>query len=208
MTIFIELLFKDPRLFFLILLAVVPSICLHEYAHAYMALLNGDSTAARAGHLTLNPLKQMGVMSIVMFLLIGIAWGAVPVNPYAMNRRGRVLTSLAGPLLNLTLFLFSWVLFAVLIYLGNNRLADPNRILIEFVMILGAYNFVLFLLNMLPIPGLDGWNVLSEFKRVNLSSEFVKGVTIFLMFAVFMGFQYLYAAGFFLMKLAGDLGHG
>ena len=59
MGMFITKLWTEPQEFFLIVLVVVFSICLHEFCHAYAALLLGDSTAADRGHLTLNPLKQM-----------------------------------------------------------------------------------------------------------------------------------------------------
>ena len=58
--IFIQRLFDDPRSFFMLTFIVVFSVCLHEYSHAQVALWMGDSTAADRGHLTLNPLKQMG----------------------------------------------------------------------------------------------------------------------------------------------------
>jgi Zn-dependent protease len=57
---FIKLLFSDPRLFLSLALVVIFSICVHEFMHAYIALKNGDPTAADAGHLTVNPFKQMG----------------------------------------------------------------------------------------------------------------------------------------------------
>ena len=80
MNIFLFSAFTDTRLFLLTTLVVVFSICLHEFVHAWTALQFGDTTAADRGHLTLNPLKQMGPMSIIMFLILGFAWGAVPVN--------------------------------------------------------------------------------------------------------------------------------
>ena len=71
MDIFLFSAFKDTRMFLMITLVVVFSICLHEFFHAWTALKFGDTTAADRGHLTLNPLRQMGPMSIIMFLLLG-----------------------------------------------------------------------------------------------------------------------------------------
>ena len=84
---FIARLIENPRVYAPLALIVIFSICAHELMHAWTALKQGDDTAARLGHLTLNPLKQMGVVSLVMFAFVGVAWGAVPVDPSRMRRR-------------------------------------------------------------------------------------------------------------------------
>ena len=117
--IFASTLFSNPLLFCIVTLAVVPAICLHEYFHAQVALWCGDPTAAMRGHLTLNPLKQMGLLSIVMFLIIGIAWGGVPINPLNLTRRGRILTALAGPAMNFALFLLAILVYPLLAIYTN-----------------------------------------------------------------------------------------
>ena len=107
MNLFINNLFRDPQFFFTWLVFIVFSICCHEFMHAYVALKQGDSTAADMGHLTLNPLKQMGLFSLIMLAVAGIAWGAVPVRPYLMrHRHSDALVAFAGPATNLGLFLF------------------------------------------------------------------------------------------------------
>ena len=101
---FIKLLFQDPRTFSAILLIVVLSVCVHEFMHAYIALKNGDPTAADHGHLTLNPFKQMGLWSLITFCLIGIAWGQVPVNRANLrSRKARLAVDFAGVAANLIL---------------------------------------------------------------------------------------------------------
>lgn len=84
MNLFITQLFEDPQRFFIWLLVVIFSICCHEFMHAWAALKQGDPTAADEGHLTLNPMKQMGPFSLVMLAVCGIAWGRVPVRPWQM----------------------------------------------------------------------------------------------------------------------------
>ena len=116
MSFFISYLGQDPLYYFSWVLAVMFSICVHEYAHAAVALRLGDDTAAREGHLSLNPFVQMGGSSIFMLLIIGIAWGAVPVNRARLRGRvmGEALVSLAGPLANLALALvFSFLAVSV-----------------------------------------------------------------------------------------------
>lgn len=168
----------------MVTLAVIPAICLHEYFHAQVALWCGDPTAAMRGHLTLNPLKQMGIISIIMFLFIGIAWGGVPVNPYNLTKRGRILTALAGPLMNFILFVL-----AILTYPMLALFTSAPDLLVSYIFIVGVYNLILFLFNMLPIPGLDGWNILSQFIDLKkTSSEMFKGIMVLLIFGMLMLF--------------------
>ena len=185
--IFVSTLFSNPVLFILVTLAVIPAICLHEYFHAQVALWCGDPTAAMRGHLTLNPLKQMGFMSIIMFLFIGIAWGGVPVNPYNLTKRGRILTALAGPLMNFTLFVL-----AILVYplLAIFTAAPP--LLVSYVFVIGVYNLILFIFNMLPVPGLDGWNILCQFVNLQKTrSEIFKGAMVLMIFGMLMLYPYI-----------------
>lgn len=188
--IFIQRLFDDPRSFFMLTFIVVFSVCLHEYSHAQVALWMGDSTAADRGHLTLNPLKQMGFFSILMLLVLGFAWGAVPVNPANMkNKYGRLLTSFAGPAVNLFLFALAWIFFGITCNLQN---APQSAAL--FLGMFGLMNFVLFVFNMLPVPGLDGWNIYTWFfpKLAMPNSEVVKGAMVILIFVAFMYVHYLF----------------
>ena len=105
---FISTLFSDPRAFATITLIVIFSICLHEYMHAWVALKMGDPTAALHGHLTMNPFKQMGLMSLIMLALIGIAWGQVPVNPDNLpTRKKRIAVALAGVCANIFLAIYT-----------------------------------------------------------------------------------------------------
>ena len=181
----------------MVTLAVIPAICLHEYFHAQVALWCGDPTAAMRGHLTLNPLRQMGLMSIIMFLFIGIAWGGIPVNPLNLTKRGRVLTALAGPLVNFVLFLISILTYPLLALF-----TQAPKLLIQYVFVAGIYNLILFLFNMLPVPGLDGWNVLMQFVKIkNAGSEVFKGAIVLLIFGIFFLFPYLVAVAEYVMKL-------
>ena len=191
--IFIQRLFVDPHSFFMLTFIVVFSVCLHEYSHAQVALWMGDSTAAEHGHLTLNPLKQMGLLSLLMLLILGFAWGAVPVNPNRMRKRHGVLfTSLAGPAMNLALFTIAWISFGTTCNLQN-----ANESAIIFLGLFGLMNFVLFVFNMLPVPGLDGWNIYTWFfpKLAMPNSEVVKGAMVILIFVAFMfvGYFFLFA---------------
>ena len=200
--IFIQRLFDDPRSFFMLSFIVIFSVCLHEYSHAQVALWMGDSTAADRGHLTLNPLKQMGFFSILMLLVLGFAWGAVPVNPANMkNKYGRLLTSFAGPAINLILFSLAWFFFGITCNLQDR----PDSAAI-FLYLFGLMNLVLFVFNMLPVPGLDGWNIYTWFfpKLAMPNSEVIKGAMVILIFAAFMFVSYLFQFAGDVMQAAPD----
>jgi Zn-dependent protease len=154
---FIQQALTDPTLYFSWIVFVMFSICCHEYAHAYTALHFGDDTAARNGHLTLNPLVQMGLQSMIMLALFGIAWGAVPVSGGRVRSSfRRALIAFAGPLMNLILCLI-FSLFTVIAGMAGAKSA------VSFLFIGGAVNGMLFVFNILPVPVLDGFAILSAF---------------------------------------------
>ncbi|MBQ7651787.1 MAG: site-2 protease family protein [Victivallales bacterium] len=160
MNIFISYLFEAPAYYFCWVLSVAFSICVHEYSHAATASYFGDNTARYNGYMTLNPLRVMGVTSMISLALFGIAWGAVPVNPWAYRRRHQPsLVSAAGPFSNLALSFAFGMLFRLL---GNVPVPGINALLYLTGVACHA-NALLFVFNMLPIPMLDGWGVLEPF---------------------------------------------
>ncbi len=195
---FIARLINAPEVYAPLALIVIFSICAHELMHAWTALKQGDDTAARRGHLTLNPLRQMGVMSLIMFAFVGVAWGQVPVDPARMRRRwSHALVAAAGPLTNLGLFVVFTFLTVICLYFPEhfkNEMAGG-------ILLAGAtMNLVLFVLNLLPIPGLDGFVILRWFfPRLHFGgSEFAKGAYLVLIVLIFALFSYVYDAAQYL----------
>ncbi len=177
---FISKLGQNTTLYLLWVFVTMFSICFHEFCHAYVAMKQGDDTAAEEGHLTLNPLRQMGIISIIMLLLIGISWGAVPVNLNRLRHRySYALVSFAGPAGNLILF----IVFGILYCLFENYFIDTYA---QMFYLGGIINMLLFLFNMLPLPILDGWSVFSYFfpqlRRVN---DEMKNALTFVVFILF-----------------------
>ncbi len=212
MEIFLFSAYTNTRLFLMVTLVVVFSICLHEFFHAWTALQFGDTTAADRGHLTLNPLKQMGPFSIIMFLFLGFAWGAVPVNPSvlrARNRHAPAIVALAGPATNFGLFLIAFFFFGFLQTRIWNLIENEaaGTAVLELFLLLGGYNCFLCIFNLLPIPGLDGWNALTEYvpRLKNVKSEFAKGITIFLIFLLIFLADDIFKLAFALMEQAPAL---
>lgn len=193
---FIKLLTEDPNFYFMAITLVAFSVCCHEYMHARVALWQGDDTAALQGHLTLNPLKQMGGMALIMLLIVGITWGQVPVNPARLRRRySQMLVSLAGPATNLALF-GGFVLTATIAGQFPETTAWAQGTA-SFCQLGAMLNFVLFAFNLLPIPPLDGFTVFSYFFPgvFRLDSEFQRGAMFFLFALVFFSFKFLWQAG-------------
>lgn len=205
MHLFISYLWENPRLFFSIAILVVISVVCHEFMHAWVALKCGDSTAADAGHLTFNPLKQMGWFSLIMLAVLGMAWGQIPVDPARMRRRfDPALVAAAGPLTNLVLALFFVILTYICVKAGIGD--DFAKSIIFYA---AKLNLVLMIFNLLPIPGLDGFAILATLqpKIFQSSSEVMKGAFFMLIALVFIFIRYLFivaenlaAAGLLLLQ--------
>ena len=192
---FAENITENPAYYFSWIFAAGFSICCHEFAHAWTAVYYGDETPRE--HLTLNPLVQMGKPSIIMLFLIGIAWGAVPVNPAAVpESRKRAMISFAGPLMNLILCALFAVGAALTLRVG---LSEP---IIKFFYYASYVNGALFVLNMLPVPTLDGFSVISAFSPKLEQIKRQYAARIFLGFALLIFMtplgSYIFSIGAFL----------
>jgi Zn-dependent protease len=158
---------RDGLLFYLIL---VCSLCIHEWAHAFSADKLGDDTPRTMGRVTLNPLPHMDLFGTVIFPLICIfafpggflfGWGKpVLVNPsnFKKPRRDDVLVTLAGPFSNLGLALLA-ALIGGLLYRSEPRST-------EIFMLVIVLNVTLAVFNLLPLPPLDGGQVLRHAVRM------------------------------------------
>jgi Zn-dependent protease len=164
--------FSLPNFLEFALMAVVFifSVMIHEIAHGYVALLNGDPTAKIMGRITLNPVPHLdpvgSVLLPVLLYLSGsgflIGWAKpVPVNPlnYRNYRQGELSVSAAGPLSNLALA----VGFALLLRLG---LGGAGLLTMAYYGV--AINIFLALFNLIPIPPLDGSHIVALLLPPNL----------------------------------------
>ena len=97
MTWWVHQLYQDGRVVELIswVFWVILSITLHELAHGWAALWQGDDTPRRMHRMTANPLVHMGGWSLLLFAVVGIAWGVMPTDPsrYRWRRRGRIVVA-------------------------------------------------------------------------------------------------------------------
>lgn len=154
--------------FVLALVAIVLSIVLHELAHGFVALMNGDATAKVNGRLTLNPLAHFDPIGFVMLVLVRFGYARpVPVNPNNFRRRklGLFTVSVAGIALNLILAVISTPFYLLCVKFGAiNRAA---RYLGVFFGWMVTININLALFNLLPVFPLDGYRAVESFTRAN-----------------------------------------
>ena len=147
-----------------ILLSVVPSllcITLHELSHGLVAYRLGDSTARDMGRLTLNPLKHLDPMGLLMMMVFHVGWAKpVPVNMsrFKIPKRGMALTALAGPLSNVIIAVVFLFLFgAAYIPLGRSAVGSY---LLEMLQLTASISLGLAVFNLIPVPPLDGSKIL------------------------------------------------
>lgn len=190
---FLNLLFAEPIIAFAWVVAIIIAIGIHEFSHALVAKLQGDSTAELEGRVTLNPLAHLDPFGFIVLVLFGFGWGKpVPFNPYNLKSRrwGPAIVSLAGPAMNvLGLLVFG----AILAVLERTTTLPADNLLVIFLELLVRFNIVLALFNLLPVPPLDGSKLLTL-----LPDQFrglVEGLTkygfVILMFVIVFGQPFL-----------------
>lgn len=143
---------------------VLVSLTFHEVAHGWVAYLLGDPTAKNMGRLTLNPIAHLDPIGTLVFALTRmVGWAKpVPINPRNFKNplKGMMWVAVSGPTSNIILALICALLFKV----THNTLTMNNAlIMLPIVKMLEAgvsINVALAMFNMLPIPPLDGWNVI------------------------------------------------
>lgn len=151
-----------PKYIIATLIAFVIGITVHEFSHAWSALMLGDDTAERQGRVTLNPLSHLDPIGSIgiLFLVIGgfgLGWGRpVPINPSRLrgHQRGFGLTAIAGPLSNLLLA----VIFVIPLRFGHLEAGSAAYVVLRQIVLI---NMLLASFNLIPIPPLDGHKILT-----------------------------------------------
>ena len=189
-----NLLAENPALLASWVVWVIGSIVLHELGHGWAAIARGDRTPIDSGHMTWNPLVHMGGMSLLMFALVGIAWGAMPVNPSRLRGRyADAAVAAAGPAMNLGLAIGA-VLGAALWRGYAGGVGEPFYSNVAMFFEVGAFlNLLLLALNLLPVPPLDGSRILADvspgYRRLIDKPEAAVVGMLILIVVVFSGFD-------------------
>ena len=149
--------------------ALLLSLSIHEYAHAYIAYKLGDKSQKALGRLTLDPFKHIDPIGFLCIALVGIGWGKPVIiddRNFKDRSKGVMLTSLAGPASNLLLAIIFTIILKVLLMTGvvvSIATSSIASILFNMFILTIQFNVVFAVFNMLPIPPFDGSKVLHYF---------------------------------------------
>lgn len=176
-------------------LPVLFAITLHEVAHGWVAKIYGDPTAETMGRLSFNPLKHIDpigtiVVPIVLIVVTGFGFGwakPVPVNFNLLRnpKRDMIWVAAAGPFANLVMA----ILWAIVMKLGFMLSSQSEWITTPMILMGQAgiiVNLIFFLLNLIPIPPLDGGRILAGLVPVRFSYALAKvePIGIFIVFGL------------------------
>ncbi len=161
------LLSLEPLAIASLLITLVLSLTIHEFAHAWTADQLGDDTPRLAGRLTLNPLAHLDLWGSLMFIIAGFGWAKpVPVDYFALRRRtpaGFMLVALAGPFSNLILAIFASLPFRMDLFSSTSIAPETSSVIATFLILFIFTNLLLLFFNLLPIFPLDGEKIASYF---------------------------------------------
>lgn len=150
-------LISSPIQFVFFISAIMISLIIHEFSHAFVADRLGDNTPRSMGRLTLNPIAHLDLLGTIFLFIAGFGWGK-PVMVNSRNFRSPALdnltVSLAGPMSNFGLA----VIFGLIL-----RFVPLPEYLYSLLFIIIFYNLVFMIFNLIPIPPLDGSKILALF---------------------------------------------
>ena len=143
---------------------IIIGLTVHEFCHAYVAKMCGDTTAEEQGRVTLNPLKHIDLTGFIFLMLVGFGW-AKPVQFNENNLRNPkydiMKIAIAGPLSNaVTAMILSIVYYALIVDLNYD-----SQVILNMIVSAIYINWALFVFNLIPLPPLDGSHLLFNHLR-------------------------------------------
>jgi len=164
---------------FMLVPALLIAIPLHEMGHAAAAYLLGDRSVRYFGYFTWNPRRFIDPLGVIAVFIALVGWGKkVPVQPNRISTTGqKVLYELGGPAANLLAAVVVGVILRVLFSTGNEpSISSPIGIVTYLLYAIWFLNLSIFAFQLLPIPGLDGWDIIEALFR-NRSPRFFFNVS-------------------------------
>ncbi len=161
----------DPFMALFRLLALIPALVGHEFAHGYSAFRLGDPTPKLQGRLTLNPIAHLDILGTLMILFGPIGWAKpVQVNPYNFRdpAKGMVISTACGPLSNIAQGLVVGLALRVALVFAS----PAGNLLIGYLAFLVLINFVLAFFNLIPLGPLDGHHILEYFLPYHMKQSY------------------------------------
>lgn len=167
--------YSSPADWFFHIIMIIPGIIVgisfHEFAHGWAAYKMGDPTPKFQGRLTVNPKAHIDPVGLVALLFAGFGWGRpVEINPnnFKNRRKGEFITALAGVVMNLLLAIAFAIIIKIMLMLGGTAFAATSigSIIIEILVYVIQINLVLMVFNLIPVPPLDGFTVVTELFNV------------------------------------------
>ncbi|MBE6039950.1 MAG: site-2 protease family protein [Clostridiales bacterium] len=150
---------------------IIVGLSFHEFAHAWVSDRLGDPTPRRQGRVTINPMAHIDWIGFIALLLVGFGWGKpVQIDPsyYKHRRRDEFLVAIAGVTMNLIIAVILSIPAKMMLKAYSSTVPSDlvyNIYLIIFYAI--SINVVLMIFNLLPVPPLDGWGIVTQIFRLD-----------------------------------------
>ncbi len=149
----------------IILPAILIGLSFHEAAHGFVSYWLGDNTPKIDGRLSLNPVRHIDPIGLVSLFLLGFGWGRpVAINPssYKRPRLYEFLVSIAGVITNLIIAFISFCIYYQMMKKGYAYADGLAPYVVKIMEAMVTINLVLMTFNLLPIPPLDGFSILTQ----------------------------------------------
>lgn len=154
----------------LMLPGIIIGLTFHEAAHAFVSYRLGDPTPKLYGRLSLNPLRHIDPVGFLALILAGFGWGQpVAIDPryYKHRRRDELLTAFAGVAANLIVAFIASLILKLIIRQTYGVMFGITETLFYVVYYIMTINIMLMVFNLLPVPPLDGFNIITQIFKLD-----------------------------------------
>lgn len=162
----------------LMLPGIVIALSFHEFGHAIVAYKLGDTTPYNQGRVTVSPLAHIDPIGFIALIFIGFGWGRpVQINPnnFKKPRRDEFLVAIAGVTINFLLAIVFAGILKIAVTFGYDFINTyMGGVVVEIITYTIMINIVLLVFNLLPIPPLDGFGIVTQIFNLKGTSLYYK----------------------------------